>query len=151
MIHVTITHIGQSLDLSRKTFDHTIKLQLPDGQLINATVDERSVEMLMKFVAGDEQPAVPDTSPPDTGAFSVEQYQDQPAHVFGGIAAAPVAENDQMVLPIPAATTSPSYPQPSRMKTVPKDEYGYPIVSNAGMSVGALQVDDVEDDGVPAL
>ena len=151
MITVVITHIGQSLDLKRQAFDHTIKLELPDGQIINATVDEPSVERLMKLVAEDgpsEREGVADM-------FALGQYNKQQVQVFGGPPDAPAGESfEQIALPAnpvePPAPTIP-YPQPSRMRTVQKDEYGYPIVSKAGVDVGALLADGVEDDGVASI
>lgn len=158
MINVVITHIGQSLDLKRRSFDHTVKLELPDGQVISATVDEQSVERLMKFVANDESPDQMEL-PTSADPFSDGQYADQPAHLFGGAGSitSPVLSeaSEQMTLPVTTPVERPEppvpYPQPSRTRTVPKDEYGYPIVRGSGVDVEALVSGGMDDDGVPTI
>ena len=156
MIRAVITHIGQNLDLKKRSFDHTIKLQLPDGSIIGATIDERSVEQLMKFVAEGDAPTEAEERTPDrTDEFANAMYDGQPANVFGGDAPGGDAESydSQMSLPIqPAAPTRQvAMPQPVRIRTVPKDEYGFPIVQASGVDAGSVLAEAIDDDGVPQI
>jgi hypothetical protein len=155
VIRAVITHIGQNLDLKRRSFDHTIKLQLPDGSIIGATIDERSVEQLMKFVAEGDAPTE-ERAPDHTDEFASAMYDGQPANVFGGDASGELEPDDsQMSLPIQPAPAPPPrpvpMPQPARVRTVPKDEYGFPIVQASGMDAGSVLAEAIDDDGVPQI
>jgi hypothetical protein len=169
MIPVTITHIGQSLDLRRKSFDHTLKLALPDGTIINATVDEMAVERLMKFVADDGSTPSPRSSseaePQDMGerSSSAEDtfvdglYDGEPARMFGGDGQPNQQEEEEAPAPPPQPPPAPVrgaqlvIPQPTRIRTVPKDEKGYPLVTPTGVDAGSVLAESIEDDGVPQI
>ena len=156
MIPVTITHIGQNLDLKRKVFEHTLQLTLQDGSVIVATVDESAVEKLMAHVANEsgEPPPFDDRSGQEPDEFANAIYDGQEARVFGGVPEQlEQEEQGQLALPVdppsPRAARAVRMPQPIRIKTVPKDEYGYPTgVATAPQADPSAQE---EDDGVPQL
>lgn len=162
MIHLVVTHIGQSLDLKSKSFIHTLTLQLPNGVAVQATVDERAVEAMMQMVAEGAPPA---SEPPPQQTNQAESefvdglYEGQPAHVFGG-APEPTEEEDQgqqMQLPPPQQQQTVGQPrlirppQPVRIRTVPKDEMGNPVVAPSGVDAGQVLGEALDDDGVPQI
>jgi len=144
MINVAVTHIGQSLDLKSGSFSHTIKIELPDGSVVSATVEEGTVEKLLRFVTGGEANHAAE-QPTESEDAANAVYNGQPAFVFGGVAEQPTEETvQQQVQPS-------EVPRGTRIRTVPKDDYGFPIVQPRGVSVDAVLGDDIEDDGVPQI
>ena len=163
MIPVTITHIGQSLDLKRKAFDHTLKLQLASGEVFSAVVDDKTVELLMRYVADDGDAPRPPAEPPAPSErssaeseFTEALYDGEAANVFGGDPGEQASGPQQMELPVDLPAGPPvrrpvPVPQPVRIKTVPKDEYGFPVVQRTGVDAGQVLADAEVDDGVPSI
>jgi len=163
MITAQIVRIEQCLDLKRKSWEHVVKLELPNGSVIDAIVNETAVERLMQMLATDEAAPAAESftqyAPEDTGARAPESnlmpsarlcfvdtggmYDGESVRIFGS------PEESDSEPPAPAQGQPLRLPQQVRIRTVPKNEYGYPVVSGG---VGAASVlSEAMDGEVPQI
>lgn len=166
MITVQIARIEQCMDLKKKSFENVVKLELPSGVVIDAVVSEAAVAQIMQAVAAEEpESAQPGTRPAVAGTVAVDssvdlgeqqsdgdfaegEYDGVAAQIFGGIPEQPVEPSmPAPAVPKPLPLTP---PQPSRIRTVPKTEYGYPIVSG-GVGMSSIMAEPPDDSGVPQI
>ena len=86
---------------------------------------------------------------------TVSDYAAFAASVGGDASGELEPDDSQMSLPIQPAPAPPPrpvpMPQPARVRTVPKDEYGFPIVQASGMDAGSVLAEAIDDDGVPQI
>jgi len=138
MLHVK--KMSQDLDLDTGAVSNFVLLQLPNGGLIRALVDEEAALAITNcHVLGADAPRpMPPSSyvaPSDFATSSGSPPADDAPLIFGGDAG-----GDS---PLPA-------PPVQRARSVGRDEYGYPVVrGGSGVDPGEISTSGGQDeDGV---
>lgn len=159
MLACTIIGISQEMRFDENTTLTYLMLRLPNGLLVRAGVDEDVVEAIVGQQMPSSEPARP---APRVEAPPVEETGDD-VHVFGGTPAVEVSAAYAAAPPVITERQPPANPRANVQqlsngkivvpsKTVARNEYGYPIVPNAGVDVdnitGGINRDE---DGVGSI
>ncbi len=155
-----IVNFGQIIDLDGgRRIAHQITVELETGRRQQIQTDEGTVQQLLDAITDDDAlpfPArvAPDDEDQDSGEVLVDGDMEVPGTAdWVGSESVMGVMADERVDELPARLGGLGHPPmdgyvyPPKLKTVPKDEMGYPIVQSRSRAAPDNAEDDEEDDG----
>jgi hypothetical protein len=135
-LSATVVSLSQDMDLETGAMAHFLVLRLPNGKSVRALItDEGAHEIVQLFV----QSGGASVSAETPIAFTEGELRpESEGFVFGG----------SMLAPEPAPPSPPPTPRAARIRHVPKDEMGYPIVPQPSMRAAGGGGAASDEDGV---
>ena len=152
-MQVELKAISQEIDFDTGEVTNILTFVTPEGQRFQAITTDAAIEALRGSIGAAPSLPKPPAPTPRTEASGYVAVSASPDAVFFG---GDLGSNEPSPPPPPPEPSSRVVPpgKPAPQRTVPKDEYGYPVVQGGGVDhrdVVGPGASSVDEDNIPSI